>query len=82
MPKQFDNTNRGVLFKNHDKKEENHPDYKGRIDVGGTEYWLSAWIKTSDKGTKFMSLSVTEKQATQQAKQRNGRPAPEDNVPF
>jgi len=56
---EYDNNNRGVLFKNDKKETDNHPDYKGRIDVNGQEYWLSAWIKER-KGTnqKYMSLSV------------------------
>lgn len=57
MP-EYDNTNRGVLFKNDQKEQESHPDYTGKIDVGGKEFYLSAWIKTSKKGQKFMSLSV------------------------
>jgi hypothetical protein len=57
MSQQYDNTNRGVLFKNDRKESDNHPDYTGKIDVDGDEYWLSAWIKTGKKG-KFMSLSI------------------------
>lgn len=49
--------NSGVLFKNDRKEKDTHPDYKGRIDIGGTEYWLSAWLKDGAKG-KFMSLAV------------------------
>src|SRR5262245_53413861 len=60
---EYDNTNRGALFRNEDKTEENHPDYRGSLNVDGTELWLSAWIKTSKKGTKYMSLSVKPKQA-------------------
>jgi len=52
----YDNTNRGVLFKNDRKETDNHPDYTGKIDIDGTEYYLSAWIKESKNG-KFMSLS-------------------------
>jgi hypothetical protein len=59
---QFDNTNRGVLFKNDRKERDVHPDYNGSINVGGVEYWLSAWIKEGQKG-KFMSLSVKPKDA-------------------
>ena len=60
---QYDNTNRGVLFKNDKQGNENRPDYKGSIDIRGEEFWLSAWIKTSTKdGSKFMSLSVEPKQ--------------------
>lgn len=56
MTQQYDNTNRGVLFKNDRKETDNHPDYTGRIDIDGKEYFLSAWIKEGKKG-KFMSLS-------------------------
>ena len=59
--KEFDNTNRGSLFKNDKKTTEQMPDYKGQINVNGEEFWINAWLKTSKQGTKFMSLSVTPK---------------------
>ena len=60
--KQFDNSNSGALFKNTEKQTDNHPDYKGQINVAGTDYWISSWLKTSSKGVKYMSLSVTLKE--------------------
>jgi hypothetical protein len=77
MSQQYDNTDRGVLFKNDRKGHENQPDYKGQINVGGVEFWLSAWIKNGQNG-KFMSLSVTAKddaarQPQPQRQQPNGR---------
>ena len=54
---EFDNTNRGVLFKNK-KKTEKGPDYTGKLDVDGTDFELAAWIRKSQKGTMFMSLSL------------------------
>lgn len=63
---EYDNTNRGVLFKNDRKESDKHPDYKGNVNVNGVEFWLSAWIKESTKG-KFMSLSVQPKDAQQTA---------------
>jgi uncharacterized protein (DUF736 family) len=60
---QYDNTNRGVLFKNQKKESDSHPDYNGSINVGGKEYWLDAWIKEGkESGKKFMSLSVKPKE--------------------
>lgn len=59
---EYDNTNRGALFKNDKKETDGHPDYKGSINVGGVDYWLSAWIKTSKGGAKYMSLSVKAKE--------------------
>jgi hypothetical protein len=59
---EFDNPDSGALFRN-DKKEkgDKRPDYKGTLDVQGTEYWLSAWIKTSKAGEKYMSVAVRQK---------------------
>jgi uncharacterized protein (DUF736 family) len=60
---EYDNNNRGSLFKNDRKDDAKFPDYKGSINVDGTNYWLSAWIKVSKDGNKFMSLSVKNKNA-------------------
>jgi hypothetical protein len=59
---EYDNTNRGVLFKNDRKEKETHPDYKGSYtDANGSEFWLSAWLKKDKNGNVFMSLSTTAK---------------------
>jgi hypothetical protein len=56
----------GALFKNEDKDPENEAhdnwaDYRGRIMVGGVEYWLSAWIKVGqNSGKTYMSIAVNE----------------------
>ena len=55
---EYDNTNRGVLFKNDKQGVETRPDYNGKININGVEHWLAAWVKTSQKGTPFMSLSI------------------------
>ena len=73
---EYDNTDTGALFKNDKKETEKHPDYKGSVNVGGTEYWLSAWIKTSKQGAKFMSLSVKAKDAPPQRQAQKPAPAP------
>ena len=80
MAKEFDNTNRGALFKNKDKKTDDHPDYTGRLNVGSDEFWLSAWLKTSKAGQKYMSLSVT---PAEQKTRRKPDPAEmDDGTPF
>lgn len=73
----YSNENRGVLFKNDRKETDNHPDYTGRIDIDGKEYFLSAWIKEGKKG-KFMSLSRGKAvdEAVAQAKPKQGYSQP------
>jgi hypothetical protein len=53
----FDNTNRGALFKNDRKQADKHADYTGKLNVGGKDYWISGWVKEGKSG-KFFSLSV------------------------
>jgi hypothetical protein len=80
----YDNTNRGVLFNEIDKKTgDNDRDYGGSINIDGREFWLSGWIKISKKGTKFMSLSVKPK-IEKPAESERKSPAEDfaDEVPF
>jgi len=58
---QFDNTNRGALFKNGRREKDTHPEYRGSINVGGEDYWLSAWVKTAKDGQRYFSLTVQAK---------------------
>lgn len=58
----YDNTNTGALFRNEQKATEVHPDYKGTVNAGGVEYWVSSWISVSKGGKKYMSLKLTEKE--------------------
>ena len=71
---EYDNTNRGALFKNKDKDNEQQPDYNGKLNVGGKDFYISAWLKTSKKGEKFMSLSV------KPAQQKRGEE--DSSIPF
>lgn len=86
---EYDNTNRGALFKN-DKKNPNWPDYKGSLNVAGIDYWLSAWIKKDKNGATYMSLSVKPKEdkpvdapATAPKATVAAKPDPlDDDIPF
>ena len=67
MAKEYDNTDSGVLFKNSDKEKDTHPDYKGSVNVGGVEYWLSGWVRVAGEsskraGEKFISMKLEPKE--------------------
>ena len=84
MSKQYDDTNRGALHKNDRKESEKHPDYKGSLNVGGKDFWVAAWIRTSKKGQKFMSLSVQSKDKNERAGtlQHKGGGKVDEDIPF
>ena len=82
---EFDNTDRGVLYRNENKTSENHPDYSGSVNVAGADYWLSGWLKESKKdGKKFFSLSVRPKNDSKPANKpvKSVDPDINDDIPF
>ena len=48
----FDNTNRGSIWKNDKKEKDTHPDFTGSLNVGGVEYWVSAWKRKEGAAAK------------------------------
>lgn len=50
--------NTGAIFKN-DKKADNHPDYKGKINVNGQDFEIALWVKDGKNG-KFFSAKISE----------------------
>jgi uncharacterized protein (DUF736 family) len=61
---QYDNTNKGALFRSQDKAEgDKKPDYTGKLNVAGKDYRLAGWLRESKTGTKFLSLSISEPKA-------------------
>jgi hypothetical protein len=83
---EYDNRNRGALFRNDDKdpNDDKERDYSGTLDVEGTEYWLSGWVRTSKKsGKKYLNLSIKPK-VEKPAESEKKSPAEDldDRIPF
>lgn len=86
MP-EYSNVNRGVLFKNTDKRDDRDPEYRGNINIDGKEFWLDAWIQEAKKdGRKFMSLRAKPKMASEHKGGSSNPPAKtadfDDQIPF
>jgi hypothetical protein len=84
MTMDYDNRNRGALFRNEDKdpNDDKDRDYNGTLDVEGTEFWLSGWIRTAKSGRKYLSLSVKPKQDKPPASKEPRAADFNDEIPF
>lgn len=53
--------NSGTLGRNERMRPDRQdPEYSGRCNIDGVDYWISAWIKEGPTG-KFFSLSFRQK---------------------
>jgi hypothetical protein len=90
MAKQFDPELRGTLGKNKKLAEQKAgaPEYKGKCQIDGATFWISAWIKEgTDKDTgapeKFFSLSFEPADQTpQKARPASRKDEVEGDIPF
>ena len=81
----FDNTNRGSIWKNDKKEKDTHPDFTGSLNVGGVEYWVSAWKRRPDASDKAPALSFSVKPKEESKKagpSRVGNSDMNDDIPF
>lgn len=74
--------NTGALFKNEQKKVENSPDYMGRVNINGHEMYLSGWIKVSQAGKTYMSLSLTEPSQSKPGQNQSQMTQSQSRTPF
>ena len=82
--------NSGALFKVDEVKSEKHPVYTGRALIDGKDKYISAWVNTSKKGMKYMSLKFEKPKPKEDSKPKDeyftstATPSPvkEEEVPF
>ena len=56
---EYDNTNRGSIWKNDKKETDKHPDFTGSLNVNGEDFWVSAWKRKADANPKAPALSFS-----------------------
>lgn len=82
---EYDNNNSGALFKNDKQGNEKRPDYKGKSEVAGVEYYVSAWIRQSKAGQTYMSLKyelVEQQRADAPPVAAQPTAVADDDIPF
>ena len=81
----YDEKNRGAIWKNDRKETDNHPDFTGKINVEGVEYWVSAWKRRPDEdpGRPALNFSIRPKNPPQAPAARPAAPQDfDDQIPF
>jgi hypothetical protein len=84
---EYDNTNRGSIWKNDKKEKDTHPDFTGSLNVDGREFWVSAWKRKEGASPKAPALSFSVKPKDEPHERRPveqpGRgKAMDDEIPF
>ena len=80
---EYDNTNRGSIWMNDKKETENHPDFKGSLNVNGQDFWVSAWKRKEGAKPTSPSLTFSIKAKNEGVGQvSNTSQEPNDDIPF
>jgi len=85
---EYDNTNRGSVWKNDKKETEKHPDFTGTMNVEGVEFYVSAWKRKEGANPKAPALSFSIKPKQADNSMSSDKPAPpmddgfDDLIPF
>lgn len=84
MAQEYDNNNRGSIWKNDKKETEKHPDFTGSLNVNGVDFWVSAWKRRADQNEKApaLSFSIKAKDDTAPVKASTHISDIDDDVPF
>ena len=88
---QYDDTNKGAIWKNDDRASDKHPHFKGNANINGVDYWVSAWKRDPEGNPKAPALRFSfqpkeGKPATGKDSERFQAPKPsadfDDEIPF
>lgn len=79
--------NRGALFENERKRNNDDADRTGSALIDGRDYWVNGWVKRSKDGKRYLSLSFRLKEQRRD-NTRTSRQTPsyqeemDDEIPF
>jgi hypothetical protein len=83
----YDNTNRGAVFKAKEKRTERSPDRTGELCIqcpscqAKADFWVSGWLKKArNSGQTFLSLAVNPKEI--ETPDNNGSEFDDEDIPF
>jgi len=80
---EYDNNNRGVLFRNETATPENKQPYmSGSCEVNGKKMQIACWMNESKAGKKFLSLKFQEPQSKEVSASNDSSTSTTDGVPF
>lgn len=94
MSDKYDDRNRGQIWKNEKKRDgKQDPDFTGSLNVGGKDYWVSAWKRKEGAADRApaLSFSVKPKDAKRQetpaqepapGRRASMKDAMDDEIPF
>lgn len=72
---QYDNTNRGSIWKNERKREgKQDADFTGTLNVDGKEYWVNAWRRKDGASAKAPALTFSIRAKVNES-------SPDDQIP-
>jgi len=66
----------GSVFENRDKKQDNHPDFKGDAKFEGKTVEVALWERTDRNGNTYYSLKIQRPRS-----QQNQEQPPQDRKP-
>ena len=73
----------GSFFRVEEKKNDNGPDYEGKLVLEGKEWRMAGWVKTTGAGKKWLSLKVEPPRQAEPVRAPAGNAGqPDDDVPF
>jgi hypothetical protein len=79
----YDNTNRGAIFKNEKKENPKAPDFGGKLNVDGKDYFIDGWRYDARDGKKaFISLKVKLMEKQGAGRRTEVKEKLDDEVPF